>query len=130
MHDRRRWGRWTARLGEAVAAGLLTLKGYRVEQRNWRCPLGEIDLIVRRGKVLVFVEVKTRTSRAAGAPEEAVTAAKQARLVRLAQAYLQRRRGPSPSCRFDVVAVDLSRGLPRLRHLVGAFLADGSEKRA
>ncbi len=119
--DRRRS---TARLGEWLAAAYLRLKGYRIEARNWRCALGEIDLIARRGDVLVFVEVKTRTSRAAGAPEEAVTAAKRGRLVRLAQAYLARNRGGAPGCRFDVVAVDASRFPPRLRHLPGAFWAD------
>lgn len=119
--DRRRG---TARLGELLAAALLVLKGYRIEARNWRCAQGEIDLIVRRGDILAFVEVKARTSRTAGSPEEAVTAAKRARLVRLAQVYLSRYRGPIPGCRFDVVAVDASRCLPRLRHLPGAFRAD------
>ncbi len=116
--------RGTARLGELLAAALLVLKGYRIEARNWRCAQGEIDLVARRGDLLAFVEVKTRTSRAAGAPEEAVTAAKRARLVRLAQMYLSRCRGPTPGCRFDIVAVDASRFPPRLRHLPGAFRAD------
>jgi|YNPBryunderm2012_1023409.scaffolds.fasta_scaffold01107_7 putative endonuclease len=116
--------RFTARLGELLAAAWLVLKGYRIAARNWRCAQGEIDLIARRGELLVFVEVKTRTSRAVGAPEEAVTAAKRARLVRLAQVYLSRYRGPTPGCRFDVVAVDASRFPPRLRHLPGAFRAD------
>ncbi len=116
--------RRTARLGELLAAAVLVLKGYRIAARNWRCALGEIDLIARRGDLVVFVEVKTRTSRAAGAPEEALTAAKQARLVRLAQVYLSRWRGSTPACRFDVVAVDATRFPPRLRHLPGAFRAD------
>lgn len=119
--DRRRG---TARLGELLAAALLVLKGYRIEARNWRCAHGEIDLIARRGDVLAFVEVKARTTRTAGTPEEAVTARKRARLVRLAQVYLSRYRGAVSGCRFDVVAVDASRFLPRLRHLPGAFRAD------
>lgn len=119
--DRRRG---VARLGELLAAAWLLLKGYRMEARNWRCPQGELDIVARRGGLLVFVEVKTRTSGAAGSPEEAVTPAKRARLVRLAQLYLARRPGPSPGCRFDVIAVDATRFPPRVRHLPGAFRAD------
>ncbi len=72
--------------------------------------------------MLVFVEVKTRRSLEAGRPEEAVTAAKQRRLVRLAQAYLGKLE-VQPPCRFDIVTVDWSRSLPRLRHLKAAFAA-------
>lgn len=114
-----------ARLGETLALFWLRLKGYRLEARNWRCPLGEIDLVVRRGTLLVFVEVKTRSRRTAGAPELAVTQAKRATLVRLARAYLASRRGDFRGFRFDVVAVEWSRLLPRLRHYRGAFVAGG-----
>lgn len=109
-------------LGEAIALAFLWLKGYRLEARNWRCRLGELDLVLRRGPLLVFVEVKTRSSRVAGLPEQAVDANKQKRLGRLARAYLLRRPGPPPACRFDVVAVDFSCWLPRLRHYPGAFV--------
>lgn len=119
--DRRRQIAW---LGELLAATWLLLKGYRIEARNWRCAHGEIDLIVRRGDLLVFVEVKTRTSQTAGTPEDAVGGAKRGRIVRLAQLYLAKRSGPSPGCRFDVIAVDAARFPPRLRHLAGAFRAD------
>ena len=116
--------RTRARWGEGIAAAWLRLKGYRIEARNWRCPQGELDLVARDGDTLVFVEVKTRTSASAGAPEEAVDRRKQARLVRLAQAYLARLGGEPPPCRFDVVAVVGSRLLPRVRHLRAAFRAD------
>jgi putative endonuclease len=114
----------TARRGERLAAWLLRAKGYRIEARNWRCPLGEIDIVAWHRDTLVFVEVKTRTGGSAGAPEEAVTGEKQRRLVRLAQAYLGRRAEPPP-CRFDVVAVSGRGWFPALRHLRGAFRADG-----
>jgi putative endonuclease len=120
--DRRRG---TARRGEAIAALFLRLKGYRIEARNWRCPLGEIDIVAWDRDTLVFVEVKARTGTSAGAPEEAVNARKQARLIQLAQAYLSRRRGEMPPCRFDVIAVERRRPLPRIRHLRAAFRADG-----
>jgi len=115
----------TARRGEALAVLFLRVKGYRIEARNWRCPLGEIDIVASRGETLVFVEVKTRTGAGAGSPEEAVTPAKQRRLVQLANAYLARRRTEAPPCRFDVIAVEGGHLLPRVRHLQGAFRADG-----
>lgn len=115
----------TARRGEALAALLLRVKGYRIEARNWRCSLGEIDIVAGKGDTLVFVEVKTRAGRSAGSPEEAVTASKQQRLVRLAHAYLAHRSGEIPACRFDVIAVESGRMLPRVRHLQAAFRADG-----
>jgi putative endonuclease len=108
-----------------LGAVLLRLKGYRIEARNWRCPLGEIDIVAWDRKTLVFVEVKTRTGTSAGAPEAAVNPQKQARLVQLAQAYLARRRGDPPPCRFDVIAVEARRWFPRIRHLRGAFRGDG-----
>jgi len=117
--------RGTARRGEALAALWLRVKGYRIEARNWRCPLGEIDIVASRGDTLVFVEVKARTGQGAGSPEEAVTAAKQRRLVQLAQAYLARRHGEIPPCRFDVIAVEGGGVLPKVRHLQAAFRADG-----
>lgn len=115
----------TARRGEALAALFLRLKGYMIEARNWRCALGEIDLVATDRDTLVFVEVKTRASRSAGLPEEAVTAVKRRRLVALAEAYLAKRRGDVPPCRFDVVAVEGRAALPRIRHLKAAFRADG-----
>ncbi len=114
----------TARRGERLAALLLRAKGYRIEARNWRCPLGEIDIVAWHRGTLVFVEVKARTGGRAGSPEEAVTREKQRRLVRLAQAYIGRRAEPPP-CRFDVVAVSGHGWLPAVRHLRGAFRADG-----
>ena len=120
--DRRRT---VARRGEALAALLLRLKGYRIEARNWRCALGEVDIIAWDRETLVFVEVKARRGTSAGSPEEAVTPAKQLRLVRLAEAYLAHRRGETPPCRFDVVAVGGGSGWPRVRHLRAAFRADG-----
>jgi putative endonuclease len=113
-----------AHRGETLAALLLRAKGYRIEARNWRCPLGEIDIVARQRDTLVFVEVKTRSGGSAGRPEEAVDDRKRRRLVLLARAYLARRHGDAPPCRFDVVAVDLGRPFPRVRHLRAAFRAD------
>ncbi len=98
------------RYGEDVAARALVAAGLTVLQRNWRCRDGEIDVVARDGDVLVFCEVKTRTSTAFGDPAEAVSPAKAARLRRLATAWLlEQRAGGEPSfwpeVRFDVVSV-------------------------
>jgi putative endonuclease len=76
-----------------------------VVARNWRCRDGELDLVVRRGVQLVFVEVKTRTSDRFGLPAEAVTAAKQRRLRGLAARFLRDTDAPAGRLRFDVVAI-------------------------
>jgi len=104
------------RRGEDAAARWYVRAGYHVEARNWRCSDGEIDLIATDRGVVVICEVKTRSSKAFGSPEEAVTMAKQRRLRRLAARWLshQRARGsPMRSVRFDVAAVwdDRSGGL-------------------
>jgi putative endonuclease len=104
---------------------LLRLKGYRIRARNWRCSLGEIDIVAEQRSIIVFVEVKSRRSTSAGVPEEAVTRSKQERLVRLAQLYLQQLRGPARTGRFDVIAIEPGRLLPRIRHIRDAFRADG-----
>ncbi len=91
--------------GEAQAAEWYEAHGYEVIERNWRCREGELDLIVRRGRSLVFVEVKTRTTDRFGTPAEAVTWAKQRRLRTLAMRYLEATGTRSGSLRFDVVAI-------------------------
>ena len=92
--------------GESAVAAWYADRGYEVVARNWRCPTGELDLVVRKGRMLVFCEVKTRSSTAFGAPVEAVTAAKQARLRRLAGCWLEAA-GPTRTAeiRFDVASV-------------------------
>lgn len=96
--------------GEDLAAAWYTRRGYEVVARNWRCREGEIDLVVHRAGVLVFCEVKARTSTRFGLPAEAVTPAKQRRLRLLAARFLADR-GASPArrgsggIRFDVASV-------------------------
>ena len=108
--------------GEARAARYLEARGWRILARNTRAAGVEIDLIAIRFGVLAFVEVKTRRSRAAGAPEEAVDAHKQARLVRGAAGWLREHRVRSRRLRFDVIACELDAGGAwRVRHLEGAF---------
>ncbi|HEY4542121.1 MAG TPA: YraN family protein [Noviherbaspirillum sp.] len=90
---------------EERALAYLQQQGLREVTRNFRCKGGEIDLIMRAGETLVFVEVRQRGSARFGGAAASVTVAKQTRLIRAAQFYLQRQR-IEPACRFDVVAID------------------------
>jgi putative endonuclease len=112
--------------GEQLAAEHLARAGYRIVARNVRADRVEIDLVVSRGELVVFVEVKTRAGRGFGAPEEAVDARKRARLVRGARAWLRAHGSRRARARFDVVAVEPDvAGRLRVRHLPDAF--DASE---
>ena len=108
--------------GETRAAAHLVARGYRIVGRNVRAGRVELDLVATRGRLVVIVEVKTRRSRAAGAPEEAVDFRKRERLVRGANAWLAAYPGRVARVRFDVVACewDAMRGWS-LRHLEAAF---------
>lgn len=108
--------------GERVAARHLEAAGWQVLERNWRCPDGEIDIIAADGAVLVFCEVKTRSSTAYGEPSEAVGRVKAQRIRRLAAIWLLTAEQHWPEVRFDVLSV-LRRpaGAARVTHLPAAF---------
>lgn len=91
--------------GEQVAARHLAEAGLLVLDRNWRCPAGEIDLVLRDGATLVICEVKTRADTARGTPHEAITPAKLARLVRLAEEWQTAHEVRVADVRIDLVAV-------------------------
>lgn len=91
---------------EAKAAAYLQAEGLCVLQKNYRCRIGEIDLVAKDGDTLVFVEVKYRSGGLYGSPEEAVNQAKQKKIRRVAQFYLiQQGTPPDTCCRFDVIAI-------------------------
>ena len=103
--------------GEADARAFLTQKGARILETNYRRPTGEIDIIARQGRTLLFVEVKRRSSLRYGRPAEAVDRQKQAHILRTAQLYLQENRLRDVPLRFDVIEV-----LPgQIRHIENAF---------
>ena len=106
--------------GERRAARYLRWHGYRILARNFRAAGAEIDLVALDGETLVFVEVKTRRSEAAGSPLAAVDARKQARLRRAAEVYAVRA-GTQRPVRFDVVAIRARRLVPRVELVKGAF---------
>ncbi|CAN5380418.1 YraN family protein [soil metagenome] len=107
--------------GERIAERHLVARGMTLLERNWRCPQGEIDLVLRDGDETVFVEVKTRSSDAYGHPLEAITVAKLARLRRLAGAWTAAHDGVG-RIRIDAVAVVAPRDAPAtIDHLERVF---------
>jgi putative endonuclease len=91
-------------LAEALSAGFLQARGLRLIARNYRCRLGEIDLILEDGPDLVFAEVRLRRNRNFGGAAESITAAKRQRILLAARHYLSGR--PERPCRFDVLLLD------------------------
>lgn len=113
-------------MGERLAEQHLLAKGYRIRGRHVRTRYGEIDIIAEHGDLLAFVEVKTRKGHAMGSAVEALSAAKQRRLVALAEAYAQTQDPAPASQRIDVIAVDLATDgrLLSLQHIENAVWAE------
>jgi putative endonuclease len=107
--------------GEDLALRYLTRQGYTLVERNFRKRRGEIDLIVRNGQTLVFVEVKLRRSTGFGDPLEAVTARKQATIRSLAEQYLADNQLDFDTLRFDVVGILATHTGTRIDHIEDAF---------
>lgn len=111
--------------GENVAATHLIRKGYHILERKWRCRAGEIDLIASFQGDLIFVEVRTRRSKQFGTPEESLSQRKQARLITVAQTYLETHEIDEETTpwRIDVIAIDVdSYGrVARLNHIPSAI---------
>ena len=93
--------------GEEEAAQYYLDRGYRVLERNWRCRLGEIDLVLLKGDTVVLCEVKTRRGSAFGGPHEAVTWKKQRKLRQLGEAFLAASGARAAELRFDVASVTI-----------------------
>ena len=90
---------------EADAIAALVAAGYSIIECNWTCDVGELDVIARHGRALVFVEVRSRANGEHGHAAEMVTAGKRRRVTRVARAYLAFERPDFDECRFDVVAI-------------------------
>jgi len=93
------------RAGERRAARYLKGQGLRLIERNWRCAVGELDLVMRDADLLVIVEVRSARGRFAGGPSYTVGPDKQRRLTRLAQLWIQGARWRPTAVRFDVMAM-------------------------
>jgi putative endonuclease len=111
--------------GEQRAVEYLQEQGYRILERNYRCPLGEMDIIAREGKTVVFVEVKTRASDRFGSPQAAIGPQKQRRMTVIARYYLKTQGLLDGPARFDVAAVRLADGGDSVTLYKNAFDAVG-----
>ena len=109
--------------GEEAAALYLKHHGYKILERNFRVPAGEIDIVAEQGDTLVFAEVKTRRSDRCGRPAQAVDYRKQQKIIMIAKWYLRQRHMEECPCRFDVLEVYARGETCRIRHLAGAFEA-------
>ena len=110
------------RLSEDRAAEFLKSLGYKILELRWRCPLGELDIVALDGDVLVFVEVKARSSVAYGFPAEAVTRTKQAKVIKAALVYIKAKALRPEALRFDVISFGPAR---EPEHITNAFEARG-----
>lgn len=112
--------------GERAAAKYLRKKRYKVVETNVTTPVGEIDIVAVDGRVIVFVEVKTRRSNQKGEPWEAVDLTKRKKLLHLAEAYMKREDLSDQKARFDIVAITWMENTkrPTIEHLIDAFDGD------
>jgi len=107
--------------GERIAERYLVKKGYRTVERNYRCPMGEVDLIVLDRRVIVFVEVKTRRHERFGIPLESVHPRKQQKMIKTALWFLSEHKLHNRDARFDVVGISFTGQEPVVEHIENAF---------
>ena len=106
--DKHSLGRW----GEEIGCNYLAERGYVILKRNLRTPHGEIDILASKENILVFIEVKTRSSNRFGFPETAVSPRKQAHMLRAAEAYFDNHPDAPETWQFDVLAITSEPGCP------------------
>jgi len=113
--------------GEDLAEDFLRKKGYKIIQRNYRCKLGEIDIIAEHSKVIAFIEVRTKQTEGFGPPQYSITPFKKNQITKAALSYIKEKRLISQTCRFDVIAITFSSALhkPEIEHIENAFELSG-----
>ena len=120
LHNKR-----LGRLGEDVAARYLVSRGYEIIARNWTCQAGEADIIARDDDILVFAEVKTRSSTEKGFPSEAVDGKKRGKYLKIAELFTSRYEVQDLQVRFDVMSLVVTDNAhATIRHYINAFGAE------
>lgn len=104
-----------------MAAEFLQRQGYEIVSRNFRFGHGELDIIVKKGRLISFCEVKTRRTDTFGSGEDAVNLKKQAQIRRVAESFIASREFEGYEYRFDVIVVEIGRNQTRIRLIENAF---------
>lgn len=107
--------------GEKIAVTYLQHSGYTILEQNYHCKLGEIDIIAYDHHILVFLEVRTKSSLDFGLPQESINLKKQHQISKVALEYISRKKLKNIPARFDVIAISLSEGKEKLEHIKDAF---------
>ena len=107
--------------GENLAVAYLQNLGYKVLERNYRCKLGEVDIIALDNDTLIFIEVRTRSSLDFGLPQESINRRKRHQISKVALEYMTRKKLKNTPARFDVVAVSLEPGKEKVDLIKDAF---------
>lgn len=120
--DRKQLGR----KGEDIASAYLVKKGFKILHKNYRCFLGELDIVAQKGSTIIFTEVKTRSTKAFGYPEESVNRIKRKKIIRLAEYYLNTYKIRNVDCRFDVFSIfwNETGKCENMVHIPNAFTED------
>lgn len=108
-------------MGERLALKNIKRLGYKFIAKNYRCPLGEIDLIARDGDCLVFIEIKTRRGRSIGYAKEAINKRKMRQISKVALAYMKANNCCDVKARFDVIAINIKGGREEIEVIPNAF---------
>lgn len=109
------------KIGEELAEAYLKKMKYKILEKNYKCPLGEVDLVARDKNTLVFIEVKARKTKDFGGPAAAVDLRKQRQLSKVALHYLNQKKLNNIPARFDVVAIELIASAPHVELIRNAF---------
>jgi putative endonuclease len=107
--------------GEDLAVAFLKGLQYVILERNYRCKLGEVDIIARDNDTLVFIEVRSRSSLAFGLPQESINRRKRHQISKVALEFMSRRRFKNTPARFDVIAISFEQGKEKVDHIRDAF---------
>ena len=111
--------------GESLAEDYIKRKGYKIIQRNYRCRLGEIDIIAKDDDTIVFIEVRTKQNENFGSPQGSVTSTKKSKISKTALSFIQEKNLSGYSYRFDFIAITFSQGKPNIEHIENAFMPNG-----
>ena len=112
----------TGKNGEDIACAFLIKNGYAILERNWRSGKNEVDIIAKIGTLLVFIEVKTRTSSFFGYPEKFVSPTQQKSLAKIADYYCYVKKLSDVEIRYDIISIISNKKQEEVHHIIDAFL--------